>query len=91
MGSVSAKKLRDIVTNVRVCLAIEIMTAAAGLDQRAPLRPSRGVASALGVVRARVAPMTGDRPLYLDIEAVNLLVASHELVSTVEEAVGALR
>jgi histidine ammonia-lyase len=49
------------------------------------------VASALGAVRARVAPMTGDRPLYLDIEAVNQLVASHDLVSTVEKAVGALR
>jgi histidine ammonia-lyase len=90
MGSVSAKKLRDIVTNVRACLAIEIMTAAAGLDQRAPLRPSRGVAAALAAVRERVAPMTGDRPLYKDIAATSELVSSHALVAAVERTVGAL-
>ncbi|AKV03213.1 Histidine ammonia-lyase [Labilithrix luteola] len=90
MGSVSAKKLRDVVKNVRACLAIEIMTAAAGLDQRAPLTPSKGVAAALKKVREKVAPMVGDRPLYGDIESVSGLVASHELVRTVESSVGAL-
>jgi len=90
MGSVSAKKLREVVTNVRTCLAIEIMTAAAGLDQRAPLKPSRGVQAALETVRARVAPMVGDRPLYLDIDAVDGLLRSHALVASVEKAVGQL-
>jgi histidine ammonia-lyase len=90
MGSISAKKLRDVVANVRLCLAIEIMTAAAGLDQRGPLRPSAGVAAALTTVRARVAPMTGDRPLYADISAVSELVAERLLVAAVEKAVGAL-
>jgi histidine ammonia-lyase len=41
-------------------------------------------------VRERVAPMTGDRPLYLDIAAVTELVGSHALVKSVEKAVGAL-
>ncbi|HSO35587.1 MAG TPA: histidine ammonia-lyase [Labilithrix sp.] len=90
MGSISAKKLRDIVVNVRACLAIEIMTAAAGLDQRAPLRPSKGVQAALASVRTRVAPMTGDRPLYMDIGALTELVGSNELVTSVEKSVGAL-
>ena len=90
MGSVSAKKLRDVVTNVRMCLAIEIMTAGAGLDQRAPLRPSKGVQAALATLRERVAPMTGDRPLYNDIAAVSDLVATHALVKSAESAVGAL-
>ena len=88
--SIRAKKLRDVVTNVEACLAIEIMTAAAGLDQRSPLRPSGGVYTALSTVRTRVAPMTGDRPLYIDIAAVRDLVASKELVTSVENAVGTL-
>ena len=46
MGSVSARKLQQIIINVRHSLAIEILTAAAGLDQRAPLAPSKGVAAA---------------------------------------------
>ncbi len=88
MGSVSARKLGMIVQNVRTALAIEVMTAAAGLDQRAPLVPSRGVAAAQEVVRTRVPKMTGDRPLYKDIEAVIALIDSGALVTAVEAAVG---
>jgi histidine ammonia-lyase len=90
MGSVSAKKLREVVRNVRMCLAIELMTAAAGLDQRAPLRPSRAVEAALVKIREGVAPMTGDRPLYGDIENVCGLVESGELTRAVEKVVGPL-
>ena len=91
MGSVSARKLLQVVTNVKHSLAIEIMTAAAGIDQRKPLRPSRGVEAAQAVVRGKVAPMTEDRPLYRDIAAVaEMLVGGGELVRAVERAVGAL-
>ncbi len=90
MGSVSAKKLREVVRNVRACLAIEMMTAAAGLDQRAPLRPSRGVDAALSCIRTKIAPMTGDRPLYIDIASATELIASRALVAEVEREVGAL-
>jgi histidine ammonia-lyase len=90
MGSVSARKLVQVVTNVKHALAIEIMTAAAGIDQRGPLKPSRGVAAAHAVVRSKVAPMTEDRPLYKDIEAVAAMLVSGELVRAAEKAVGAL-
>ncbi|MBX3227137.1 MAG: histidine ammonia-lyase [Labilithrix sp.] len=90
MGSVSAKKLRDVVRNVRACLAIELMTAAAGLDQRAPLRPAKGVEAALTTVRTKIAPMTGDRPLYGDIEAATQLIATGELITSVTKTVGPL-
>jgi histidine ammonia-lyase len=91
MGSVSAKKLREVVRNVRSCLAIEVMTAAAGLDQRKPLRPAKGVEAALAKVREKVAPMTGDRPLYPDIEAVTQLLATSALTNAAASAVGPLR
>jgi histidine ammonia-lyase len=90
MGSVSAKKLDQVVANTRNALAIELMTAAAGVDQRAPLRPSAGVLAALATVRERVAPMTEDRPLYRDIEAVAALLLSGALVRSVEGRVGRL-
>ncbi len=90
MGSVSALKLRRVVENVRHALAIEIMTAAAGLDQRKPLTPSKGVRAALSHVRGHIAPMTEDRPLYKDIEAGARFIADRSLVSAVESAVGPL-
>jgi histidine ammonia-lyase len=90
MGSVSARKLAQIVTNVRHALAIEIMTAAAGVDQRRPLKPSTGVAAAQRTVRAVVAEMTEDRPLYGDIEKTVELVISGTLVREVEAKVGTI-
>ncbi len=90
MGSVSALKLRRVIENVRHSLAIEIMTAAAGLDQRKPLTPSRGVRAALAKVRTRIAAMTEDRPLYKDIAEAATLIEDRALVAAVEESVGAL-
>jgi histidine ammonia-lyase len=91
MGSVSARKLRDVVLNVKNALAIEIMTAAAGLDQRRPLLPSRGVRAVHHALREFVPVMTEDRPLYRDIEAVSALVANGALVRAAEGAVGRLQ
>ena len=90
MGSISAKKLVEVVANTQHALAIEIMTAGAGIDQRAPLKPSRGVLAAQQALREHVAPMTEDRPLYADITSVATLLWSGALVRAVEEAVGPL-
>ncbi len=90
MGSVSARKLGMVVKNTRNALAIEVMTAAAGVDQRAPLKPSKGVRAAVAKVREKVAPMTGDRPLYRDIEAVSAFLADGTLAAVTSAAVGHL-
>jgi histidine ammonia-lyase len=90
MGSISARKLEQVVANVVQALAIEILTAAAGLDQRSPLAPSAGVAAAHAAVRAVVAALVEDRPLYGDIRVVADLVGSGRLVQAAEGAVGPL-
>jgi histidine ammonia-lyase len=88
MGSISARKLQQVVANVRQSLAIEIMTAAAGLDQRAPLQPSRGVMAAHVAVRRHVKPLSEDRPLYRDISAIAALMTEGQLLQAVETQVG---
>jgi histidine ammonia-lyase len=75
---------------VRSSLAIEILTAAAGLDQRAPLAPSKGVAAAHAAVRERIAPLTEDRPLYGDIATVAEMIAAGSLARAAEAQVGRL-
>lgn len=90
MGSVSARKLAQVVDNALSSIAIEIVVACAGIDQRQPLRPSRGVHAAHRAVRAVVPPLVEDRPIHRDIEAVNALVRSGALERVVVEAVGAL-
>jgi len=90
MGSVSARKLGQIAANVQTSLAIEILTACAGLDQRRPLEPSLGVKAAHRAVRELVPPMTEDRPLYRDIAIVAEIVSNGMLKARVEKEVGAL-
>ncbi|HEY4122058.1 MAG TPA: histidine ammonia-lyase [Byssovorax sp.] len=90
MGSISARKLAQIVENVRGSLAIEILTACAGLDQRRPLTPARGVAAAHAAVRGVIPELVDDRPLYVDIERVGGMIRSGDLIARVEEAVGPL-
>jgi histidine ammonia-lyase len=67
MGMTAALKLRAIVENAEHLTAIELITAAEGLEYRAPLQPGRGVKRACEIVRAHVPRLTNDRPLAPDI------------------------
>ncbi|GAO05268.1 histidine ammonia-lyase [Anaeromyxobacter sp. PSR-1] len=74
MGMTAALKARQVVENVRTCLAIELLVAAQALDLRAPLRPAQRVAEAHARLRERVPHLSEDRALHRDIEAVSRLV-----------------
>jgi histidine ammonia-lyase len=71
----AAWKLRRVVRNVRYVLAIELLTAAQGVDYRSPLKPGRGVVRGHAAVRRLVPPLARDRVLSPDIE---LLAAAIE-------------
>lgn len=90
MGSIGARKLWQVVENVRRSLAIEILTAAQGLEQRKPLTGGKGVEAAHAAVRAVVPPLDDDRPLYRDIEAVVELIRDGTLVARASAAAGGL-
>jgi len=70
MGMAAALKARQVVENVRTCLAIELLVAAQAIDLRAPLRPAAAVAEAHRRIRAVVPRLEADRELHRDIEAV---------------------
>jgi len=74
MGMAAALKARQVVENVRTCLAVELLVAAQAIDLRRPLRPSARVAEAHGRIRAVVPHLDGDRELHPDIEALCRLV-----------------
>jgi histidine ammonia-lyase len=90
MGSVSARKLIQVVENVWMSLAIEVLSASFGLDQRSPLRPGQGVLAAHRAVREVIEPLTGDRPLYKDIQRIATFMRTGELLRRVEAVVGSL-
>jgi histidine ammonia-lyase len=70
MGMTGATKLRAIVDNAELITAIELITAAEGLEYRAPLQPGRGVRKAYELVRQHVARLTNDRAMSGEIELV---------------------
>jgi histidine ammonia-lyase len=68
MGMTSALKLRQIVTNAEQVLAIELLTAAEGLEFRRPLRSSAPIEKAHSILRRYCPRLTTDRALSFDIE-----------------------
>jgi histidine ammonia-lyase len=75
---------------VKSALAIEIITAAQGIDQRAPLTPAKGVAAAHAVVRAEIPTLLEDRPLYRDIAKARTLIETEAIARGVQAAIGDL-
>jgi histidine ammonia-lyase len=90
MGSIAARKLSRVVENVRGSLAIELLTAAQGIDQRRPLQAGRGVEAVHAAIRAVVPALDDDRPLYADIARVSALIDSGELLARVAAEIGEL-
>lgn len=90
MGSIGALKLMRVVDNVTHGLAIEVLAAAAGLDQRLPLKPSSGVRAAHAFVRSTIAPLTEDRPLHSEIEWMAKTLRDGAFLRAVESEVGPL-
>jgi len=68
MGMTSALKLRQVVENAERVLAIELMSAAQGLDYRQPLKAAREVERARLIIRNTLPRLAEDRVLSGDIE-----------------------
>ncbi len=90
MGSISATKLLEVVTNVETVLAIELMCAAQALDFIHPLKAGGGVEAAHGEVRRHLAFAEADRLFHNDIQTALNLVKSGSLVTATEQSAGNL-
>jgi len=75
MGMASAMKLKQVVRNTRLVLAIELLTAARALDCLRPLASGPAIERARSALASVSAPWTGDRPLSADIERVGEWIA----------------
>jgi histidine ammonia-lyase len=90
MGWSAARKLRKAIEGLTHVLAIEIMTAARGIDMRAPLTPASATGAVIGAVRTRVAGPGADRHLAPEMEAVIDLARAGTLLAAAESATGPL-
>jgi histidine ammonia-lyase len=90
MGWSAGRKLRRAIDGLAQVLAIEVLTAARGLDLRAPLAPAPGTAAVVAALREDVPGPGPDRHLAPEIAAATELVRSGALVAAAEAAVGPL-
>jgi histidine ammonia-lyase len=67
MGMNAALKMRQIIENVELILAIELLCAAQGLDYRKPLKPGKQIEQVLQAIRKIVPRLEADRPPATDI------------------------
>jgi histidine ammonia-lyase len=86
MGWSSARKLRRSLDGLTRVLAIEILTAARGLDLRRPLAPAAATGAVVAALRCVVPGPGPDRHLAPDIEAAVELVRSGALVDAANSA-----
>jgi histidine ammonia-lyase len=90
MGWTGVRKLREIVENVRACLAVEILCAAQGVGLRADIAaPSAPVAAVHALIRTHVPSMDIDREVSDQIAAIDQLLP--DICRTAGEACGGLR
>jgi histidine ammonia-lyase len=83
MGSISARKCFQILKNVQLVLAIEILTACQGLEFHKPMKYGKGTEAVYNVVRKSVTPLITDRIIYKDIEAVKGMILNNNLLEEI--------
>ena len=90
MGTIAARKAKEIMENVRRVLAMEIMCACQGIDLRGNKGLGKGTAPVYETVREYVPKLTEDRPLYEDINKCEELIIDGTIVNVCEKATGSI-
>ncbi len=87
MGSIAARKCYQILKNVQTVIAIELLSAAQGIEFLKPLKCGKGTAEAYKQIRKVVPPLEQDRELHLDIQKILAIVKDGSLLNGVEKKI----
>lgn len=90
MGTIAARKARDIVYNSSRVLGIELMSAAQGIEFQEHKEMGLGTKPVYDTIRAELAPLKEDRILYKDINITSGLIDNEKILQAVEKAIGDL-
>ena len=90
MGTIAARKAREILKNVQNVLAIEIMNSVQGIDLRENAKLGSGTETAYELIRKHVLFYDKDRIFYPDINKIADLIKNNEILEKVESVVGKL-
>ncbi len=91
MGTIAARKCRDIVKNTEDVIAIELLCAAQALDLFTNLKPGEGTIASYRAIRKKISHLDSDRILSEDFKTIKTLMRSGKILEAVEKKVGKLR
>lgn len=90
MGSIAARKCKQVLFNVENVIAIELLCAAQAMDLFTNLKAGAGTKEAYSVIREHITHLEEDRILSEDIDKMHKLLRDGLLLSAVEKRIGAL-
>ncbi len=90
MGSISGRKLNQVLNNLECILAIELLSASQAIEFRRPLKSSAVLEKAHELVRKRVSFASEDRIFADDINQMKELVSDFSFVNSVHEFASSL-
>jgi len=90
MGWSGARKLRRSIDGLTRVLAVELLTAARGIQLRSPLQPSAATGAVINALRETTAGPGADRFMAPQIEATVQFVATGGAIRAVETVTGPL-
>ena len=79
MGAWAARKASQVTDNTRRVLAMELMSAAQGIDFHLPLKSSTKIEAVRKTIREQVPFLDKDRTLYPDIYRIEKLLLDHKI------------
>ena len=90
MGVTSARKLQEVISNVKHILAIEALCAYQAMQFQRPKTSSPALENVLQLIAKHVAPIEDDRPFFRDINKIVALFEEQEIIAAVESITGVL-
>ena len=90
MGVTAGRKLREVVQNLKHCLAIEFLCNTQALEFQRPHKSSPAVEATYTLIRKHVATIDQDRILHKDIENIVKLIDNNEILKAATHAAGEL-
>lgn len=90
MGTIAARKAREILGNARKAIAMEILGACQAIDLRGNEGLGKGTSIMYNIIREQIPTLTEDRVMYKDINLCEEILKSNNLVDKIEECVGSL-
>jgi histidine ammonia-lyase len=85
MGTIAARKSREILDNTRKVLSMELLAACQGIDLRGKKKLGKGTEIAYNIVRDKISTIDEDRIMYKEIGKAEKIVKSNIILEEIDK------